>query len=265
MTAGFIASFAMGIVLGLMGGGGSILTVPILVYLFKTPPLTATGYSLFVVGITALIGALMYFKKGEIDLKSGVALAIPSTIGVSLSRIVILPNIPETIWKINGFTFTKDFLIMFLFSILMIVASFSMIKKKSEEKPLSAKSSGQILSIALQGLALGLIAGFVGAGGGFLIIPALVFLIRLPMKKAVGTSLMVITFQSLIGFSAEVINGSQVEWRFLITVAVCAVFGIISGSIIAEKINEQTLKKAFGIFVLAMGTMILIEQVRNLT
>ncbi|MGE3974692.1 MAG: sulfite exporter TauE/SafE family protein [Bdellovibrionales bacterium] len=264
-TFGYIASLAMGITLGLMGGGGSILTVPIMVYLFNISPTMATGYSLFVVGVTALIGSAMYIRKGDIDVKVGLVFAIPSVIGVTLSRGLIIPKLPEVILDVNGLTLTKEILIMATFAALMIAASYSMIKKKKERKPISPHPLKRVALIALEGLVIGLIAGFVGAGGGFLIIPALVLLAGLTMRVAIGTSLMIIALQSLLGFVGDLSRGITVDWSLLVTVATIAAVGIVVGSAVAHKIKEAKLKTAFGWFVLIMGTVILIEQLRHIS
>lgn len=262
---GYIASFAMGITLGLMGGGGSILTVPIMVYLFGFTPTVATGSSLFVVGLTALIGSAMYIRKGDIDFKTGFSFAIPSVIGVNVSRGLIIPKIPQLIMSFSGFTLTKEILIMATFAVLMIAASYSMIKKKSLRTPMEAHPLIRVALIALEGLIVGLIAGFVGAGGGFLIIPALVLLAGLSMRVAIGTSLMIIALQSLLGFAGDVSRGTNFEWSLLLRVAVISIFGIVVGSAFAHKIKEQKLKTTFGWFVLIMGGTILIEQIRHLS
>lgn len=264
-TLGFIASFVMGIILGLMGGGGSILTVPIMVYLFGFSPTVATGNSLFVVGMTALIGSVLYIRKGDVDFKTGLSFAVPSVIGVNVSRGLIIPNIPRIIVSFNGFALTKEILIMVTFAALMVAASYSMIKKKSERKPMKAHPLMRVALIAFEGLVVGLIAGFVGAGGGFLIIPALVLLAGLSMRVAIGTSLMIIALQSLLGFAGDIARGASVDWPQLGTIATIAVLGIIAGSTVAHKIKEQQLKTAFGWFVLIMGFTILVEQFRHLS
>ncbi len=264
-TLGFIASFAMGITLGIMGGGGSILTVPIMVYLFSISPTMATGYSLFVVGVTALVGSAMYIRRGDIDIKVGLAFAIPSVIGVTLSRGLIIPKIPEVIFDVSGLTLTKEILVMATFAALMIAASYSMIKKKSERKPMQEHPLKRVVLIAFEGLAIGLIAGFVGAGGGFLIIPTLVLLAGLSMRVAIGTSLMIIAFQSLLGFAGDLLRGIIVDWTLLGIVAAIAAIGIVVGSAVAHKINEAKLKTAFGWFVLFMGVTILVEQLRYIS
>lgn len=260
---GLSASFAMGIILGLMGGGGSILTVPILVYLFAMPPTIATGHSLFVVGVTALIGSLLAMRRSEIDFRAGLAFAVPSVIGVNFSRGLILPRIPAVLAQAGGFTLTKEVLVMAAFAILMVAASFSMLRKGNERRSLTASAPARFALIAVSGLIVGMIAGFVGAGGGFLTIPALVIMAGLPMRVAVGTSLMIIAVQSLLGFAGDVLRGLPVEWSLLGTIAAFAVVGIVAGSAISHRIKERKLKSAFGWFVLVMGIAILFEQLRH--
>lgn len=262
---GYLASLAMGITLGLMGGGGSILTVPILVYLFSISPMLATGYSLFVVGTTALFGSFVYLRKGEIDFHAGLGFAVPSVIGVNISRGVILPWIPDSLAHINGVVLNKEILVMLTFAIIMVAASMSMIFNKIDRKPMLGQPLKRMMFIVLQGLGVGLIAGFVGAGGGFLIIPTLVFLAGLTMRVAVGTSLMIIAFQSLLGFAGDVSRGLLIDWTLLAYVVSFAVVGIMAGSLVAHRINEKKLKVAFGWFVLAMGVAILLQQIIQLS
>lgn len=262
---GYIGSFAMGIVLGLMGGGGSILTVPIMVYLFGFSPTVATGNSLFVVGLTALIGSFLYVRRGDVDFKTGLLFAIPSILGVNVARGLIIPRLPEEIAHVAGLTLTKDALIMAAFAALMIGASYSMIRKSGPREKKELNPFGREALIAIQGLAVGLIAGFVGAGGGFLIIPALVILAGLSMRVAVGTSLMIIALQSLLGFAGDLARGAIVDWPRLATIATFAIIGITAGSALAHKTREQQLKTAFGWFVLIMGSAILIQQLHHLT
>lgn len=260
-VAGYIASILMGTTLGALGSGGSILTVPILVYLFSLPPTLATGYSLFVVGITAFVGSLVYLRKGEVDFRASFAFALPSIVGVNISRGLILPRIPPIILETGSLVITKESLIMLVFAGLMIAASYSMIKKKNVKKHFNISSALRAGLISLLGLGVGLIAGFVGAGGGFLIIPALVFMAGLSMRVAVGTSLMIIAFQSLLGFAGDISRGLVADWFFLVTIVGCAVAGIIAGSLLASKFEEQKLKISFGWFVLLMGITISIKEI----
>lgn len=262
--AGYFASTLMGLVLGMMGGGGSIMTVPILVYLFGVPPTTATGYSLFVVGVTALIGSLVYMKKGDIDYRSGISFALPSVTGVYLSRSVIVPSIPSVAMEIGSFSLKKDLLIMSAFAVLMIMASYSMLKVRTDRAMLDIAGPARFALVAVQGFIIGIVAGFVGAGGGFLILPSLVVVLGLKMRMAVGTSLLIIAFQSLLGFTGDLARGVAIDWSFLLSVAGIAAGGIVAGSSIAHRIQERKLKNVFGWFVLLMGSAILWEQIRHL-
>lgn len=263
--AGYIASIFMGLSLGMIGGGGSILTVPILVYLFGIDPILATAYSLFIVGLTALFGGFNYYKKGEVDLKTGFIFAAPSFLGVYLTRAYVVPNLPDPVFSIGTTALPKALLIMLVFALLMVIASVSMIRTKKEESTKHEFSPTlRFIIIALEGLFVGGITGFVGAGGGFLIIPALVILVGLPMKRAVGTSLFIIAAKSLLGFIGDVQHQPVIDWSLLIKVAVIAIVGLFVGVALSNKVSEKVLKKGFGIFVLVMGSFILIDQMRKL-
>lgn len=263
---GYFASIFMGLSLGLIGGGGSILTVPILVYLFGINPVTATAYSLFIVGSTALVGGVSYLKKKEVDLKTGFIFAAPSFIGVYLTRAYVVPMLPDPVFNLGQFVFSKSLLIMTVFAVLMVVASISMIKdkKSNDSAPISTSRSVRYLLIGIEGLVVGAVTGFVGAGGGFLIIPALVVLVGLPMKMAVGTSLFIIAAKSLIGFTGDLQHHTQVDWQLLTTITAIAVVGLFIGMSLSKKVSERGLKKGFGYFVLIMGTMILLDQLNKI-
>lgn len=269
ILVGYLASIIMGLFLGLTGGGGSILTVPILVYLFKIPPVTATGYSLFIVGTTAFFGSLSYIKSKRVDFKTAFLFGVPSIVGVYSSRTLIVPALPNEIFHFSTWVFTKDLLIMTAFAVLMILASYSMIKNSNAKLPPGPHKGSlplwrSLLLIVPQGLSVGVITGFVGAGGGFLIIPALVFLRGLNMRMAVGTSLFIITINSHFGFIGTLRSGSDtIDWRFLLGIVVLAIVGTFTGSALSSKIDEKQLKKAFGYFVLVMGMFILIQQLKG--
>lgn len=264
---GYIASIFMGLSLGMIGGGGSILTVPILVYLFAINPVLATAYSLFIVGLTALVGGGFYLKKGEVDLKTGLIFAVPSFIGVYLTRAFVVPQLPDPVFSIGTHFISKPLLIMLVFAILMVVASLSMIKtKKSSLLPTKEFSPvSKFLLISLEGLAVGGITGFVGAGGGFLIIPALVLLVGMPMKIAVGTSLFIIAAKSLLGFIGDIQHQVFIDWKLLLSVSGIAIVGLFIGMSLSKKVSEKTLKKGFGYFVLIMGAFILYDQIKKLS
>lgn len=258
--AGYIASVFIGIALGLIGGGGSILTVPVLVYLFGIDTVVATAYSLFIVGVTSIFGSVSYFRKGLVNIRTAIVFGIPSIAAVFLTRACIVPAIPQVIFSTTGFVLTKGILFMLLFAVLMLPASYSMIRKsKAAAVEKTAKQQFNYPLILAEGGLVGTLTGLVGAGGGFLIIPALVLIGRLPMKEAVGTSLVIIAAKSLLGFFGE--SGETViDWRFLLSVSGFAVAGILLGIILSRKINGDKLRPVFGWFVLLMGIYIIVRE-----
>lgn len=259
---GLFASIVIGISLGLIGGGGSILTVPVLVYLFDVDPVLATAYSLFIVGLSSLVGAFPKYKSGMIDLKTAVVFGVPSIIAVFLTRKVLVPAIPDTLFELGAISVTKALAMMILFAVLMVAASVSMIRDKKKEEVLG--DGPRVFNypmILLEGGVVGVLTGLVGAGGGFLIIPALVMLSKLPMKQAVGTSLLIIAAKSLIGFTGDLMeNSAQMDWTLLSAVTTLAVLGIFVGNQLSKKIDGAALKKGFGWFVLVMGIYIIIKE-----
>lgn len=258
--AGYIASIFIGIALGLIGGGGSILTVPMLVYLFRIDAVLATAYSLFIVGATSVVGSFSYFIKGLVNVKTAVIFGIPSIVAVYFTRAYIVPAIPHEILAVGEFVITKNILLMLLFAVLMIVASYSMIKKtKHHQEKVAKKQQFNYPLILIEGIVVGILTGLVGAGGGFLIIPALVILSKLPMKEAVGTSLVIIAAKSLIGFLGEN-SETPMDYLFLAKVTAFAIFGIFIGMALSKKIDGAKLKPIFGWFVLIMGIYIIIKE-----
>jgi uncharacterized protein len=257
---GFLASILIGVALGLIGGGGSILTVPVLVYLFSIDAVLATAYSLFIVGLTSAVGSVTYFKKGLVNIKTAIVFGIPSIIAVFATRAFIVPAIPQEVFSVGEFMVTKSILMMLLFAVLMIAASYSMIKKdKKKSAEMEGKQSFNYPLILIEGAVVGVLTGLVGAGGGFLIIPALVVLSKLPMKEAVGTSLVIIAAKSLIGFFGEG-GETMIDWMFLFKVSAFAIVGIFIGAALSKKIDGAKLKPAFGWFVLIMGVYIIIKE-----
>ncbi len=259
---GFIGAAFIGIALGLIGGGGSILTVPVMVYLMGINPVLSTAYSLFIVGISALVGAIQNMQKGLVCYKTALFFAIPSFIAVYLTRRFLLPSIPETLFIWESFTLTKPIALMIFFGIIMLVAAIPMILPKYD---LSNKNARNIhfknLVIVLEGVVVGVLTGIVGAGGGFLIIPALVLLARLPMKLAIGTSLLIIATKSLIGFLGDLSTQPSIDWAFLLLFTGLATAGIFMGSYLSNFIEGHKLKRGFGWFVLIMGILIIIQEI----
>lgn len=254
---GYFSAIVIGLVMGLIGGGGSILSVPIFVYVFGFDPITATTLSLFVVGVTSLVGSAGFVKERMIDFKTAIIFGLPSILGVLFSRRLVLPHLPEFIINRWGITVTKDMFLLLLFAILMLIASFKMIRKT--ERPSGRKENGHNYTILIsQGLLVGIITGLIGAGGGFLIVPALVMLIGLPMKRAVATSLVIIAMNSILGFLSTMKMVAH-DWTFLTVFTTLSVVGIFVGIALAKKINGRKLKPIFGWIVLVMGLFIIKE------
>lgn len=259
---GYILAALVGISLGLIGSGGSILTVPILVYVMGVNPVLATAYSLFIVGSTALVGGIQSAINKRVDFKTVLIFGIPSIAAVYATRMWLVPMIPKEIMTIGSFTVTKPIALMLLFAIVMILASVSMIRngKKSTAEE-NAPMTYNYPLILLEGTLVGVLTGLVGAGGGFLIIPALVLLARMPMKLAVGTSLFIIAAKSLIGFIGDLQGSEIIDWKLLGMFTLFAVAGIFAGIALSKKIHGDKLKKAFGWFVLVMGIYIIIKEI----
>ncbi|SFA55278.1 hypothetical protein SAMN04488511_114128 [Pedobacter suwonensis] len=257
----YVASALIGISLGLIGGGGSILTMPVLVYLFGVNPLLATSYSLFIVGSTSLAGTVGNFKRGLVNIKTALLFGSASISTVFLTRKFIIPLIPKIIIKIGDFELTENMLMMVLFAVLMVAAATAMIKgARAESSTRIEKPPLHIGKLFLYGIAIGLATGFLGAGGGFLLIPTLVILVGLPMKEAVGTSLFIIALNSLIGFTGD-LGHFHIDWIFLAKITTVAIAGIVVGGMINKKIDGGKLKKGFGWFVLVMGCYIILKEV----
>ncbi|APY11824.1 permease [Seonamhaeicola sp. S2-3] len=258
LILGYIGALVVGLVLGLIGGGGSILTVPLLVYLLGYNPIIATAYSLFVVGTTSLVGTFQKYRKGLVDIKTGLAFSFPSFLAVYLSRRFLVPNIPDTLLSLgNNLTLTKEMGIMIFFSIIMLISSISMIKNKRSNK--TSKEKQAYYKTFIQGLIIGTITGIIGAGGGFLYVPALVLWANIPMKKAVGTSLIIVSINSLIGFIGDV-QTLEIEWTFLILFTLTSVLGILIGVFLSKYISGKKLKKSFGFFTLIMAIYIIYRE-----
>ena len=259
---GYIASIFIGISLGLIGGGGSVLTVPVLVYLFDITPEVSTAYSLFIVGITALVGAVRNASLGQVEYKTAVVFAVPAFIAVYLTRRFLVPSIPDPVFSTELMTLSKDTAIMVFFALIMLAAAVSMIRSRKDEIEVAQKPVFNYPAIIIEGFLVGVLTGIVGAGGGFLIIPALVLFAKLPMKKAVGTSLLIIAFKSLIGFKGDLDRPDLIiDWTLLLTISAIAIGGIFVGIYLTRFIDGSKLKKGFGWFVLAMAVYIILKQI----
>jgi uncharacterized membrane protein YfcA len=265
IVIGYLASALIGLSLGLIGGGGSILTVPVLVYLFHEDAVLSTSYSLFIVGVTSLVGALPKFRDNLVDLRTALVFGLPSIVAVYLTRMFIVPAIPEVVWSTDGFELTKPHFFLLLFALLMVAASISMIREKKSAGAANGQPVGEQKRkfnypvILIEGSVVGVLTGLVGAGGGFLIIPALVLLSKLPMKQAVGTSLLIIAGKSLFGFLGD-LGKYPVDWVLLSSVTFVAVIGIFIGSAMSRRIDGAKLKKGFGWFVLLTGIYMILKE-----
>ena len=264
IVLGCIAFLIIGLILGLIGGGGSILGVPVLVYVMRYSANDATTYSLFIVGLTSLIGSVAYLKKGEISIEALLQFAIASLITVFCVRKYLMPAIPDML-HIYELHFTKHILIMVLFSVLILLSSISMIRKKKYDRIREikwdefSKSPIGIPFVIMMGIVVGFITGFVGAGGGFIIVPVLMFFLRLHFKKAIGTSLSIIALNSLIGFAGN-IGQQAIDWQMLLIISFMCILGILTGSRIAHFFSSQKLKPAFGWFTLIVGILVLVKE-----
>lgn len=258
---GYVLAVLVGVSLGLIGSGGSILTLPILVYVMSVNPVLATAYSLFVVGTTSFVGGVQNALQNKVDFKTVFIFGIPSIVAVYLTRAYLMPLIPDVLFSLGDFQFTKPIALMMLFAIVMIFASISMIHPCPDCKDADASEiKYNYPMILLEGVSVGTLTGLVGAGGGFLIIPALVLLAKMPMKLAVGTSLFIIAAKSLLGFTGDLQGGETIDWTLLSTFTGLSVVGIFIGIFLSKKIKGDKLKSAFGWFVLVMGIYILIKE-----
>jgi uncharacterized protein len=254
---GYVASVCVGLILGLLGGGGSILSIPILVYIFHLDVVVASAYSLFIVGVTSFAGAILKYKQQRVNVKTGIYFAIPSILSIFVTRKWLVPSIPEIVLEVGSFILTKRLLLLGVFAILMVLASVSMIRGRQEIK--NEDERFRTWLVILEGLLIGSLTGLVGAGGGFLIIPALVLLTGLNFKTAVGTSLFIIAINSLTGFLGDLLN-FRMDWSFLLIITGLAVTGILVGNMLTNKISSVLLRKVFGWFILLMGCWILIKE-----
>ncbi len=253
---GYIGAVLMGLSLGLIGGGGSILTIPVLVYLFHFDMVTATTYSLFIVGVVSAVGGIRSWRKSGPDMPALIYFGLPSVFSVLATRAWLLPALPDPLFTIGGVAIGRSLGLLLLFAVMMLAASLRMMQRDRVIAPPRAAGDRRAVLVPL-GLVMGLFTGLLGAGGGFLIIPALVLFAGTPMRQAIGTSLLIIAVNTLIGFTGDVLHGHVVDFTFLLIFSGLAVIGVLLGGQWGDRIPNEKLKPAFGWFVLVMGIYII--------
>lgn len=257
---GYFGALAIGVVLGLIGSGGSLMAIPIFTYFFHIGPITTTAYSLFVVGTSATIGAFGNLKKKLINFRIVVFFGIPTFIAMFLVRKFLIPIIPEELFSLFGYVITQHLAILFLLAILMLVSGYTMIQSnKNYHNPFEQLYYNYPLMI-IAGVLIGVLTGVIGIGGGFLIVPSIVISLHLPMKNAVVTSMFIIALKSLIGFLGDILS-VEINWSFLLGFTLVSVLGILLGSYFSTFIKGEKLKKYFGWFLICIALCIMIKEV----
>ncbi|MDC1491771.1 sulfite exporter TauE/SafE family protein [Flavobacteriaceae bacterium] len=258
---GYIGALFVGITLGLIGSGGSILSLPIFVYLFGLNPVLASAYSLFTVGLTSLIGSIKNIKLKLIDVNTVLYFSFSAAISVYITRKYLIDLIPDEIISLGWLTITKEKFLMLFFAVLIYFAGIAMIKKRKDtSQNQRRKSKYDKALILLEGSVVGFITGLVGAGGGFIIIPVLVLFSKLNMKNAIATSLVIISIKSLIGFIGDIEN-LDIDWLFLIKFSLISIIGIFIGQAIGLKIDGSKLKKGFGYFIIIIASLVIVKEI----
>lgn len=260
---GYASAIIVGLVIGLAGGGGSILTVPIFVYVFHIPTLLATTYSLFVVGATSLVGSINHIISKRVDLRVTAAFALPSFVSVYLSRRFLVPAIPDPLFQLDRFVLAKSNAILYFFATVMILAARAMIRSTRPEQGEAADGRPRYTTLSLDGLAVGLLTGTIGAGGGFLIVPMLVLLAGLPIHRAVATSVLIIAVNSFVGFVGD-IHHTSLAWNFLLPFTGLSIIGIFIGTYLGRFVAPDRLKKGFGWFVLIAAFYMITKELSSI-
>lgn len=259
---GFFSAILIGGVIGFLGGGGAILAVPVFVYLMKIETLHATSYSLFLVGLTSGIAAIQYYKEGHVNFKAIFPFVIPSVLFLYLTRRYLLPLIPDPIIFSNLWMIDRKSAMMLFFACIMLVVSISMFRRIRNEKQSVVHVNKHVLPwmISVWGTVVGLVAGIVGAGGGFMIVPVMILFLNLPVKMAVGTSLCIICIQSLTGFAGDLSTSLNIDWDFLLGFTGIAVLGMFGGSYLSKISRPDKIRRLFAWFIFCMGiTIFLVE------
>lgn len=260
----YLLALLIGLSIGIMGSGGAILAVPILYYVAGYSMQEASVYSLFVVGISSLVGAIRNWYKGFVNLQAVLYFGISSVFSVYLTRLLIVPNLPDPIFQFGRVKLPLEMGLLVLFASLMVMAARSMLSKQEDalQGEFNFNSAKTILQVVMMGLLVGTLTAVLGAGGGFLIIPALVLYLRIPMKTAIGTSMVIVAMNALNGFITAVVSAHHqtIDYFFLTVFSIMALTGLFVGLVVAKRINPDRLKKSFAYFILIMGLFIIVQQ-----
>lgn len=251
---GYALALFIGLALGLVGGGGALLAVPVLVYVMGVEPVAATGASLLVVGLSSLVGALGYARRGLVEGKALLFFGLPSVASVALARAWLLPALPEQLAGID-----KGHWLMLAFAGLMLLAAWRMLAPGG-----TVRSEHHPLRLGLQGLAVGALTGTVGAGGGFLIVPALAMGAGLALNRAVGTSLAIIAINSAMGFLASWHGTGLPPAPLLAGFAGAALAGLLLGLRLAPHVAAASLRRGFAVFTAMLGVAVLLRELGRL-
>ncbi|MTJ12239.1 sulfite exporter TauE/SafE family protein [Anabaena sp. UHCC 0187] len=254
---GHFLATGIGISLGLIGGGGSVLALPILVYVMGVPTKPAIAMTLVIVGTVSLIGVIPHWQKGNINFKKAAIFGSATMLGAFLGA------------KIAGLPFITDSLQMLLFAIMMLIAAGLMIQRSSKKSPKESPANPHVVYTApvckycwlwllTEGLGVGILTGLIGVGGGFAIVPALVILGRTPMKEAIGTSLLILVVNAIAGFLGY-LGQVELDWPLVGTFIIAASLGSFFGAYLSQFIDGKKLQKYFGYFLLAVAAFVLFQ------
>ena len=263
---GFLLCLPIGLLFGMVGAGGSILTLPVLVYLFQVDVSTATVYSLFIVGVTSLVGALSCMQKRQFDKRAAFDFGLPAVISVAITKLFIAPVIPAVLFTVGNVACTKETFLMCLLAVLMLISSCRMIGLKTAgiQKDRGRSRLGNAVRLTVIGAVVGALSGLVGVGGGFLIIPALVLFCKLTIKQAVGTSLTIVTIQSAVGFLCGIyshsIAANPIDWSVILPITGAAIVGVLMGTMLSKKVATSKLQVGFGWLICVTAFCIMLQE-----
>ncbi len=263
LVLSYILALLIGLSIGIMGSGGAILAVPILYYVAGYTMQEASVYSLFVVGASSLVGAVRSWMNHLVNWRAVLFFGIPSVFAVYLTRLILVPILPDPLIASSVITVPLDMALLLLFATLMVLAARSMLlsKEGSTQGELNFQSSNSFLQVITFGLLVGTLTAILGAGGGFLIIPALVIFLRMPMKEAVGTSMFIVAMNALNGFVGSIYKGDiLIDYSFLLLFTAMAFIGLFVGMFWAKHLKPEKLKRYFAFFVFGMGLFIIVQQ-----